>query len=289
MDAQLGLLFAFIALLGWGFGDFFIQKTTRIMGVYKTLFCICAGAAIVLFPFVYDELHNYSSREYQALAILSGIIFIYALALFEAFRRGKLSVVEAVVAFELPLTVCLGVFIGGEALSLKQFILIVIIFIGIALAASARLDHLHIHKRIFEKGVLLALAGAFLSALTNFYIGTYSQSMSPLFVIWATHSMLAILCAVYILLRDDFGSLWRIIKAHPGPVIAQSVLDNAAWIGYAFATSMIPISLTVAISESYIALAALLGYFIGRERLGTHQIVGALIAIGGAITLAVVI
>ena len=286
METQLGLLFAFVALIGWGFGDFFIQKTTRIIGVYKTLFLICAGAMVVLFPFVYGELHTYSGADYQAIAILSLIIFVYALVIFQAFEKGKLSVVESVIAIELPLTVALGVFVGGETLTVQQFALFLIIFVGIALAAASRLDHLHWHKRIFEKGVAWAFAAAFLSALTNYYVGTYSQHMSPLFVIWATHSMLAILCGGYIFLRGDFRSLWTAIKQHPVPIIGQSIFDNSAWIGYAFATSMIPISLTVTISESYIALAALLGYFLGREKLNNHQIIGAIIAFIGVFFLA---
>jgi drug/metabolite transporter (DMT)-like permease len=281
MESQLGLLFAFVALLGWGFGDFFIQKTTRIIGVYKTLFLICAGAAVVLLPFVYDEVFSYTRGDYQAILFLSGVIFVYALVIFQAFERGKLSVVEAIVAFELPLTVTLGVFVGGETLTPVQIALFFLIFLGIALAAASRLDHLHIHKRIFEKGVSWAFAAAFLSALTNFFVGSYSQHMSPLFVIWATHSMLAVLCGAYILYRGDFRSLWTAVKQHPVPVIGQSIFDNAAWIGYAFATTMIPISLTVMVSESYIALAALLGYFLGREQLNKHQVIGAIIAFVG--------
>jgi drug/metabolite transporter (DMT)-like permease len=289
MESQLGLLFAFVALIGWGFGDFFIQKTTRLIGVYKTLFLICAGAMVALFPFVYDEIFTYTRGDYHAIVFLSFVIFIYALVIFRAFEKGKLSVVEAIVAFELPLTVSLGVFIGGESLTLTQFLLFLLIFLGIALAAAARLDHLHVHKRIFEKGVAWAFAAAFLSALTNFFVGSYSQHMSPLFVIWATHSMLAILCGAYIVYRGEVSSLWGVIKKHPVPVVAQSIFDNAAWIGYAFATTMIPISLTVMVSESYIALAALLGYFIGREKLSTHQIVGAIIAFVGVGFLAMTI
>src|SRR3989344_1009030 len=114
MNGQLGLLFAFIALIGWGFGDFFIQKTTRIIGVFKTLFLICVSAMVALFPFVYDEVLTYSLADYRSILILSGIIFFYALVIFEAFKRGKLSVVESVIAIELPLTVALGVFVGGE-------------------------------------------------------------------------------------------------------------------------------------------------------------------------------
>ena len=286
MHAQLGILFAFVALIGWGFGDFFIQKTTRIIGVHKTLFFICIGAAVVLFPFIFHEIASYTRADYHSIAILSLIIFIYALVIFRAFEKGKLSVVESVIAFELPLTVMLGVFVGGETLTLKQFLLFIMIFVGIALAAASKLDHLHYHKRLFEKGVIWAFGAAFLSALTNFYVGTYSQHMSPLFVIWATHSMLAVLCGAYIVYRDELRSLASDLKKHTGPIVAQSIFDNSAWIGYAFATSFIPISLTVSISESYIALAALLGYFLGREKLNRHQILGAIIAFVGVIFLA---
>ena len=289
MEAQLGLLFAFVALLGWGFGDFFIQKTTRLIGVVNTLFLICSSAMLVLAPFVYNEAFAYSRDDYQAILILSGIIFFYALVIFRAFEKGKLSVIESVIAIELPLTVALGVFVGGETLSLKQFLLFMVVFAGIALAAASRLDHLHWHKRIFEKGVVWAFGAAFLSALTNYFVGDYSQNMSPLFVIWATHSMLAVLCGVYIFTRGEFSRLWQTIRKHPVPVVGQSIFDNAAWIGYAFATSMIPISLTVTISESYIALAALLGYFLGREKLNSHQIVGAIVAFVGVFFLALTI
>ncbi len=282
----LGLLFAFVALIGWGFGDFFIQKTTRIIGVYKTLFFICVGAGVVLFPFVFHEIATYTLADYQSIAVLSGIIFVYALVIFRAFERGKLSVVESVIAFELPLTVSLGVFVGGESLTFSQFLLFLVIFAGIALAASSRLDHLNWRTHIFERGVTLAFVAAFLSALTNFFVGTYSQQMSPLFVIWATHSILALLCAAFIIVRGETRSLLSAVRKHPFPILAQSIFDNIAWIGYAFATSLIPISITVMISESYIALAAFLGYFVGRETLHRHQIVGATIAFVGVSLLA---
>ena len=97
--------------------------------------------------------------------------------------------------------------------------------------------------------------------------------------------MLAILCGGYILLKGEFPALWDVIKKNPVPIIGQTIFDNSAWVGYALAASMIPISLTVSISESYIALAALLGYFFGREKLNSHQIVGALIAFVGVVFL----
>lgn len=54
--ATLGIIFALGALLSWGFGDFFIQKTVRAVGDLKTLFLIDAIGALVLLPFIWGEL-----------------------------------------------------------------------------------------------------------------------------------------------------------------------------------------------------------------------------------------
>lgn len=75
------------------------------------------------------------------------------------------------------------------------------------------------------------------------------------------------------------------MKANPGPIIGQSILDNTAWVAFAFATIFIPISIATTISESYIALAVFLGIFINREKLRPHQMIGVVLALVGVIAL----
>lgn len=275
---EAGVVFALCALVGWGFGDYFIQKTTRLLGVHQTLFLICAAGAIVLLPFVRDEIRTAGIAEYQAILWISVVIGAYAAVIFQALKRGKLSVVESVVAFELPLTVSLGVFVGGETLSAYQVMLFFCIFFGILFAAASHLDHLKYHRHIFEKGVMWALGAAFFSALNNYVIGAYAQTMSPLFIIWASHALIALVLLGAIIARGEWRGMVRVVRKHPLPVVAQGVFDNGAWLSYAVATTSMPISLTVMISESYIALAAVLGFVLGKERLNVHQIVGAVIA-----------
>jgi drug/metabolite transporter (DMT)-like permease len=44
-----GIVLAIVAMLSWGFGDFLIQKNTRKIGDWDTLFFITLfGAAILL-------------------------------------------------------------------------------------------------------------------------------------------------------------------------------------------------------------------------------------------------
>jgi|GEM_PF-4617325 3-methyladenine DNA glycosylase Mpg len=52
---MLGVLLALGALASWTVGDFFIQRTSRKLGIWKALFFITILGAIVLFPFRQSE------------------------------------------------------------------------------------------------------------------------------------------------------------------------------------------------------------------------------------------
>lgn len=285
MSNHLGIIFALVALFSWGFGDFFIQKTTRIVGTWKALFFIGIVGLIALFPFVKNEVLNLDSRSLLLLALLGVVVVFAALFDFEALRQGKIAIIAPLIGLELPITVGLSISLGKEQLTLTQLFLIAIVFIGIVLAITIHHAHPHHYKRIFEKGVLLAGIGALGMALTNFLVGVSSQQISPVVTIWFTHSLLAVVCATYLIYKGNFKTILSDLKANPKPIIGQSILDNVAWVAFALATTSIPISIATTISEGYIALAVFLGIFINREKLRPYQIIGVVLAIGGIIIL----
>src|SRR3989338_6851451 len=285
MSHSMGILFAFIALVSWGFGDFFIQRTVRVVGSWRALFFIGIVGLVGLLPFVKNDLTSLNSANLLLLGLLGVVVVFAALFDFEALRQGKIAIVEPIIGLELPITVGLSLALANETLSFLQLLLIGIVFIGIMFAITAHHTYLHYHKRIFERGVILAGVGAIGMALTNFLVGVSSQDISPLVTIWFAHSLLAMVCGIYILYKGDFGSLISDFKNYPKPIIGQSVLDNVAWVSFAKATTYIPIAIATTISESYIALAVLLGLFVNRERLRVHQIVGVALATIGVITL----
>lgn len=281
----MGILFAFIALVSWGFADFFIQRTARAVGSWKALFFIGMVGLIGLLPFVKNDLVSLHGANLLLLSLLGVVVVFAALFNFEALRQGKIAIVEPIIGLELPITVGLSLALAGESLSFLQLFLIGVVFIGIILAITSHHTHLHYHKRIFERGVILAGVGAIGMALTNFLVGVSSQEISPLVTIWFTHSLLAVVCGMYILLKGEVKNLLSDFKNYPKPIIGQSVLDNVAWISFAKATTYIPIAIATTISEGYIALAVLLGVFVNREKLRAHQIAGVTLAIIGVITL----
>ena len=180
MTHYAGILFALVALVSWGFGDFFIQKTTRIVGSWKTLFFIGIVGLVGLLPFVKNDLSSLNSAHFLLLSLLGVVAVFAALFDFEALRQGKIAIVEPIIGLELPITVGLSLTLANEALSFVQLFLIGVVFVGIMLAITAHHTHLHYHKRIFERGAILAGIGAVGMALTNFLVGVSSQDISPL-------------------------------------------------------------------------------------------------------------
>lgn len=285
-----GIVFALLALFGWGFGDFFIQRAVRIAGIWKTLFFIGIVGFLLLSPFAWNTIASGSVTQVELLMLVGiGIIaFLAAFADFEALKEGKLAIVEPIIGLELPATILLSVFILGETLTTTHLLLTITVFVGIILTVTIHHTHLHYHRRIFEKGVLYSFLGAAGLALVDFSVGFVSKSGSPLFIIWFIHSVLAILALVQLVRSGEIRMLAKSFRERPGVIVAASLLDNGAWVAYAFATSLLPISITITLTESYIALAALLGIFINREKLKRHQLIGIVITVVSVILLSII-
>lgn len=272
-----GILFAFGALISWGLGDFFIQKSTRSVGVWKALFFIGISGIIVLFPFIINELPDlFSSPRHLGILSLAGVVVLFtALFEFESLRRGKLAIVEPILGLELPITIGLSTLIWGENLSLTQLILSLTTFIGIILVITQHHSHLHYHRRIkIEKGVILAGIGAIGMGLFNFLVGVGSQETSPLLTIWFTNFLFTLVCFIYLWKEGEIHKLLHDIRKHPIPILGVCFFDNVAWVAFAFATTLIPIAVATTISESYIVLTVLLGIFVNKEKLKWYQYFG---------------
>ncbi len=286
MHPYLGVSLALLALLGWGLGDFFIQKTTRLVGSWRALFWIGLFGAIVIFPFVIKDIAYLKTADLFLLGTLSVVVVLGSLFNFEALRQGKMAIVEPIISLELPLTIALSVVFLRESLELIPWILIALVFVGIILAITKHHTHWFYHRRALEKGVILASIGVVGTALSSFLIGVSSQNISPLITVWFVDVIIVLVCGFYMLYSKQFKELGKGLRKYRWSIISQSFFDNLGWVAFAVATTLIPISIAITISESYVALAVLLGFFINREKLQKHQLVGAALAIISVIVLA---
>ncbi len=282
----IGIIFAFLAFITWGLGDFFAQKTIRRVGTWTSLFTDCCFVLFGLLFFVWNDLFLLTINDLILLTLTSIVVIAASLFDFEALKQGKICIVEPIISLEIPLTVALSLVLANESISLLQTIIILVVFIGIILAITEHHTSLHYHKRIFEKGVVLALLGAICMALNNFLVGVSSRDISPLMTIWFTDTFTAVICGIYLVYSKQYKGLLSKIKNNGKIITGQGVFDNLGWITFAYSTLFIPISITTTISEGYVALAAFLGLVVAKEKIKYHQFLGVIFSIIGIIALA---
>jgi drug/metabolite transporter (DMT)-like permease len=282
-----GIAYAIGSMLGWGFGDFTIERTTIKIGALPSLFFITALGSVVLFPFAYPDLHLIFANINHLIILLIASLAAFAGSMmqFVAFERGKLSVIEPILGLELLVTIGLSISFGNEGFGVWQAILTGLFFAGLVLAITRHRIQLHYHKRMFERGVILSLGAAILYGLENFTIGRASQEITPLATIWFAHTVITILCLIFFYFFPSQRFV-RKLKQNWKIISVMAIIDNLAWIFYAFAVRTIPISLAITIGESYIVLTVLLGLFANHDKIKRHQLVGIVLACVTVIVLA---
>lgn len=282
----LGIIASVVALISWGIGDFLIQKSVRRLGDWEPLFIISLFGAIILSPFVWHDLGPIliSSSFFLLLAI--GATFLFAsLFQFEGYKRGKLAVVEPIEILEIPIAGTLAFFFLQEKPETLTILLVFILLCGLVLV-SLKPHHLS-KKSWLEKGVAFALAASFFMGITNFLVAYSSRLTNPLLVVWFFDIFIASVAFVYLVLNKRLKPFFNDLRANPTLITAVCILDNTAWACFAFACSVIPLIIALALSESYIALACVLGIFFNRESLTRYQFLGLIIAIPSAIAIAI--
>lgn len=282
----MGLLFAFTAIISWGLGDFLIQKNARKFGDWIALFFVTIIGAILLLPFVWSDIPSLFTHTNNLLFLLgtSVVLLIAGLLDFEALRRGKISVIEPIYAFEVPVTVGLSIFVLHEQLTTMQTMMVILLMIGIFLISTKTFGHFkNLHA---ERGVFLAIGATIGMGIINFLFGIGAREISPLAINWFTSAFLAIICLLYIIGTNNVRALTADWRGNKKLVSVTGVFDNLAWVAYAYAAIYMPIAIATSLTESYIALAAMLGLIYNKEKLRTHQYVGLIVCVVAAIILA---
>lgn len=280
-----GVILAIVALFGWGIADFFVQKAARKVGVATTLFAGGLFGLVVLFPFVIGDLGALARPEdLTVLLAYAAVGLVTALFSLEAFRKGKLAVIGPLMGIELPVTILLAVALRGERLSSAQLLLVASVFLGIYMTAARR--PFASERMPLEKGVLLGLVGAVTLGVYNFLTGVASQDVSPFMAVWFGRAVFALVFGVYLLSKGRLPAAFAAMRRHPALVFGLSALYLVAFICYSVSVTLIPISIATTISENYIVVAAILGVVVNKEKLMTHQALGACVAVVGILALA---
>jgi drug/metabolite transporter (DMT)-like permease len=286
MSVEIGIILAFAAMLCWGFGDFLEQKSARRFGDLETAFIITLFGALVLFPFTYKNIPNlfhFGTREIIFLFVGAIAYFIAGLLDLESLKRGKISVVEPIWSLEIPVSTLAAYFIIKETIGIYQIALIILLIAGLFLV-SLRKHHFR-KEAWLERGVVISLLAAGTMGFANFLIGMISRISDAVLTRWVFCVFLAIFSFVGLVFQGELKKVKNNLEHNKGFLAGMSLLDNAAWLFFGFAMVFAPIAIAVALSESYIIIAVLLGLFISKEKLIIYQKIGIILAIVAAIAL----
>lgn len=285
MGLEIGIILAFVAMICWGFGDFFIQKSVRKIGDVEALALIGLIGTIGLLPFVWRDFSSLYSFYGLAVLILLGVVtFVVALFNFEALKKGKLSVIEVVFELELPVVIILGFIFFGEKLSLTQFFIIGFIFLGIILMTLKKGFTKNMFSHL-ERGVFLGIIGAVGMGFIDFLTVASSRQVNPLMAIWVPWIIFTLMCFFVLFRRGGFGKFVKDSWKFRWLVLFMGIFDTLAWLAYAFSTAGNEIGIITAITESYPAIGLFLGIWINKERVNWHQYLGAFLAVVASVTL----
>lgn len=287
MAFELFLVAAFGAMLAWGFGDFLIQRSVRKIGDLEALAFIGLIGFVGLLPFVLPDIYLlFESQNFLLLVGLGVLAFVVAIFNFEALKEGKLSVVDVVLEFELPITIILGFFLFVESPSIFQFLLIIPIFAGIILI-SMRKNFSFKKHHLLEKGVFYAIIAAIGLGLCNSFTAFSARSISPLLAIWIPWGIIFIVSMIVILKKRDVRKMFVNAGKFKWLILAMGIADTLAWVFYSFSMVEMNIGIVTAITESYPVIGVILGVALNRERITKYQVLGAILTIGASVALAV--
>jgi bacterial/archaeal transporter family protein len=281
---EASIIFAFLAMISWGFGDFFIQRTTRKVGDLEALAFIGIIGSLGLLTLVANDFELLFYIPNMLLLLFLGLTtFIIGVLDFEALKKGKLCIIDVVLEIELPVTIALSFIFFRESLSAVQLFITSLVFIGIMLIATKCFNKKHFK---IERGVFMAIIAAIGMGLINFLTATSSKSISPLMAVWFPWVIFTILCLIVIARRERVPKLISNFKKFKMLILAMGIFDTLAWLFYALAVLKNEVSITTAITESYPAIAIILGSLENKEKINWHQYVGAGLALTASIVLA---
>lgn len=274
-------------MICWGFGDFLIQRSIRKIGDWETLFLITFFGVILLLPFAWNDIGIMLTNMGTGFIILvvgGVILFVAALLEFEALKRGKISVVEPAWSLEIPAAGILAFLILGETLTGYQVLLIIFLIFGLFLISFR--GQAFSKSFFLEKGVTISIIAAIIMGCANFFVGWGARETTPLAVNFAVCLIAALGSGIFLGIRGKLLGSFKHLVISPKVMLPMIFLDNIAWIAFAYGMVLAPIGITVALSESYIIIAVILGFLLNKERLERHQYLGLALAVVAAVALA---
>ncbi len=272
------------AALCWACSALCATAASRAIGAGSTLAWIMTlGLAIVAIPLaLFASAGELTVRIGQLLAV-SGVTNVIGLTFeYRAFKIGKVGVITAIASTEGMAATLIAV-VGGAALSVAVFLVLLVITVGVVLAAADRSATLHNEHGELRRLVSLALTVPLWFGVSLWAAGEAGPHVSLLWAILPSRLAGAALIGAPMLWRGGLR-MERAVLPLVTVAAACEVLGFAAYVW----GSRSQLSVAAVLAAEYAALATAGAFFVLGERLARRQLAGLVVVAVGVGVLAVV-
>jgi drug/metabolite transporter (DMT)-like permease len=198
-----------------------------------------------------------------------------------ALRVGKVGVVSPIVATQGAVAVVLAVLIG-RSLAPVIAALLTLIIIGIVISARTK-DPVPIQNERPLRSVLLASMGAFCFGAALITVGVLSTELPLSWLLIPGRLVGTIALTLPLLLKRRL----RITRQAAPLLLLLAVCDLVGITLYAIGAEM-NIAITAVMSSQMAPIAAVLAFFLFKERLARGQLIGLVVILAGIVGLSIV-
>ena len=268
---NVGIFFAFLSSIFWGFGGFFAGQASRRGSLLPTLTLDIFIGLFLVVPLAFSIADTFTWRDFligglAGLFGMSGAAFLYA-----GMKKAAYVTVIPVSGVAGALFPVLWGLVDGDSLSILQIAGILVGLISIALASGVSLQTFKGPIAGLRDGILAGLGfGGFYIVIEN-----TSNDTEPWGAVASRLFPLLILIFILFLIKD---------KPKPSkeafPFIVGSGLSNAcASTCFLLAVNRGLLSVTSLLSALYPAITVVLAHFLIKEKMTRKQVFGVLAAI----------
>ena len=268
---NVGIFFAFLSSIFWGFGGFFAGQASRRGSLLPTLTLDIFIGLFLVVPLAFSIADTFTWRDFligglAGLFGMSGAAFLYA-----GMKKAAYVTVIPVSGVAGALFPVLWGLVDGDSLSILQIAGILVGLISIALASGVSLQTFKGPIAGLRDGILAGLGfGGFYIVIEN-----TSNDTEPWGAVASRLFPLLILIFILFLIKD---------KPKPSkeafPFIVGSGISNAcASTCFLLAVNRGLLSITSLLSALYPAITVVLAHFLIKEKMTRKQVFGVLAAI----------
>ena len=286
MSVSLGILFGIIAMIGWGFSDFFAAMAARKTSVIKTLvWSQIVGTLMLILAFLLFFKFPDISFNYLMLILISAFLNIIALlAFYKGMQIGNVSVISPISSAYAAITVILSLIFLNEKLTALQAAGISLAILGTILASFKLHGLMKLKLKNIVNGVRYGIIAMLGWGIAFVFIGILVENLG-----WFFPPLLVKTTGIFYILAYA-GTAKKSISFPKNAALLVAligILETIGFLSIGAGMSFEQTSIVVPVSSTYALMTVILAQIFFKEVIELNQKIGIIAVLLGLVLLSI--